>query len=85
MTAAATLGTVRIGTRASLLARTQTQLVADALTARGVEVEIVEISTVGDISQADNTPIAQAGVGVFTSALREALIEERIDVAVHSY
>jgi hydroxymethylbilane synthase len=85
VTAPITLGTVQIGTRASLLAKTQTQLVADALTARGVEVEIVEISTLGDRSQAANTPIAQTGVGVFTSALREALLEGRIDVAVHSY
>ncbi|NMO91856.1 hydroxymethylbilane synthase [Actinomycetospora sp. TBRC 11914] len=85
MTAPTALGTVRIGTRASLLAKTQTQLVADALTARGVDVEIVEISTLGDRSQATNTPIAQTGVGVFTSALREALLEDRIDVAVHSY
>lgn len=85
MTAPTALGTVRLGTRASLLAKTQTRTVADALTARGVDVEIVEISTVGDLSQAANTPIAQAGVGVFTSALREALLEDRIDVAVHSY
>ena len=85
MTAPTTLGTIRIGTRASHLAKTQTGLVADALTARGAEVEIVEISTLGDRSQAANTPISQAGVGVFTSALREALLEGRIDVAVHSY
>ena len=85
MTAPTTLGTIRIGTRASHLAKTQTGLVADALTARGADVEIVEISTLGDRSQAANTPIAQAGVGVFTSALREALLEDRIDVAVHSY
>lgn len=77
--------TIRIGTRASLLARTQTQTVADALTAQGATVEIVEISTSGDRSQAANTPIPQTGVGVFTSALREALLDERIDVAVHSY
>ena len=85
MTAPTTLGTIRIGTRASLLATTQTQLVADALTARGAEVEIVEISTAGDRSQAANTPISQTGVGVFTSALRDALLSDHIDVAVHSY
>jgi hydroxymethylbilane synthase len=78
-------GTIRVGTRASLLAKTQTRTVVDALTALGATVEIVEISTSGDLSQAANTPIAQTGVGVFTSALREALLEDRIDVAVHSY
>lgn len=78
-------GTIRIGTRASLLARTQTQLVADALTERGAEVEIVHIATEGDRSQASGVPIAGTGVGVFTSALRDALLGGRIDVAVHSY
>ncbi|HSK58227.1 MAG TPA: hydroxymethylbilane synthase [Actinomycetospora sp.] len=77
--------TVRIGTRASLLARTQTDIVASALTAAGATVEIVTISTVGDRSQAAGTPIAQTGVGVFVTALREALLADEIDVAVHSY
>ena len=77
--------TVRIGTRASLLARTQTGIVASALTAAGVRVEIVTISTSGDRSQAAGTPIAQTGVGVFVTALREALLADEIDVAVHSY
>ena len=77
--------TVRIGTRASLLARTQTDTVAGALRAAGAEVEVVHISTEGDRTQAAGTPIPQAGVGVFVSALREALLDERIDVAVHSY
>lgn len=46
-------------------------------------VETVFISTAGDRSPA---PLAQiGGTGVFTSALREALLENRIDVAVHSY
>ncbi|HEY2221787.1 hydroxymethylbilane synthase [Actinomycetospora sp.] len=85
MSAPAPPATIRIGTRASLLAKTQTRTVADALTAQGATVEIVEISTSGDRSQAANTPIAQTGVGVFTSALRDALLDERIDVAVHSY
>ena len=77
--------TVRIGTRASLLARTQTDIVASALTAAGATVEIVTISTSGDRSQAAGTPIAQTGVGVFVTALREALLADEIDVAVHSY
>ena len=77
--------TIRIGTRGSLLARTQTGLVADALTAAGVEVEIVTIATDGDRSQATGTPVGQVGVGVFVTALREALLAGEIDVAVHSY
>lgn len=74
---------LRIGTRASALATTQTGMVADQITARlGYEVEIVPISTEGDRSTA---PLASlGGTGVFVSALREALLEDRCDVAVHS-
>jgi hydroxymethylbilane synthase len=61
----------------------QSGLVADALTAAtGRPVELVEIVTAGDRSAA---PVAQLGVGVFVSALREALIAKEIDFAVHSY
>ncbi len=77
--------TIRIGTRASLLARTQTDIVAAALTDAGATVEVVTISTDGDRSQAAGTPIAMDGVGVFVTALRDALLAEEIDVAVHSY
>ncbi|MDD7938153.1 hydroxymethylbilane synthase [Actinomycetospora lutea] len=77
--------TIRIGTRASLLARTQTDLVASALTDAGATVEIVTIATDGDRSQAANTPIPQTGVGVFVTALRDAVLAGEIDVAVHSY
>lgn len=72
--------TLRIGTRASALARTQTDLVAAAL---GVPFEIVHIVTEGDRSAAALTQIG--GTGVFVSALRTALANEEIDVAVHSY
>ena len=72
--------TLRIGTRASALARTQTELVADAL---GVDVEIVPIVTEGDRSSAALTQIG--GTGVFVSALRTALLAGGIDVAVHSF
>jgi hydroxymethylbilane synthase len=72
--------TLRIGTRASALARTQTGSVADAL---GVPVEIVPIVTEGDRSSAALTQIG--GTGVFVSALRTALLDGSIDVAVHSY
>ncbi|MBB4686602.1 hydroxymethylbilane synthase [Amycolatopsis jiangsuensis] len=73
---------IRIGTRGSKLALAQTGTVADALRGTGVEVEIVTVKTPGDLSSA---PISQIGVGVFTSALREALLRKEIDVAVHSY
>jgi hydroxymethylbilane synthase len=72
--------TLRIGTRASALARTQTDSVATAL---GVPVEIVHIVTEGDRSSAAVTQLG--GTGVFVSALRTALLNDEIDVAVHSY
>ncbi|MEV8442539.1 hydroxymethylbilane synthase [Actinosynnema sp. NPDC051121] len=74
--------TLRIGTRGSALALAQTGHVADALREAGATVEIVTISTPGDRSSA---PIAEIGIGVFTSALRDALANGEIDVAVHSY
>ncbi|MBB3662298.1 MULTISPECIES: hydroxymethylbilane synthase [Prauserella salsuginis group] len=73
---------IRIGTRGSKLAVAQTQTIANMLTEAGHEVEIVTVSTPGDRSSA---PIAEIGVGVFTSALREALLADEIDVAIHSY
>ncbi|HEX3792672.1 MAG TPA: hydroxymethylbilane synthase [Pseudonocardiaceae bacterium] len=73
---------LRIGTRGSALALAQTQRVADAIEASGTAVEIVTVSTAGDRSSA---PVAEIGVGVFTSALRDALAAGDIDVAVHSY
>ena len=76
--------TLRLGTRASQLATTQSQAVADAITAAsGVRVELVPISTEGDRSSA---AIAQlGGTGVFVTAIRQALLEGTVDVAVHSY
>jgi len=74
---------IRVGTRASLLARTQSGEVADALTSRlGVDVELVEVTTTGDVSSAPLAVIG--GTGVFVSALREALLAVQVDVAVHS-
>jgi hydroxymethylbilane synthase len=75
--------TLRLGTRASALATTQSGLVADLVRDRlGREVELVEITTEGDTSRA---PLAQiGGTGVFVSALRDALLDGRIDLAVHS-
>jgi hydroxymethylbilane synthase len=74
---------LRLGTRGSALALAQSVLVADAIrTATGNRVELVEIVTSGDRSSA---PVARLGVGVFVSALRDALAAKDIDLAVHSY
>jgi hydroxymethylbilane synthase len=75
---------LRLGTRASQLALTQSQHVADALTASsGVPVEMVHVSTYGDRS---TEAIAQlGGTGVFVSALRDALHAGTVDLAVHSF
>jgi hydroxymethylbilane synthase len=73
---------LRLGTRRSALATTQSQWVADRLAHLGHEVELVEITTEGDRSGEPLTTIG--GTGVFVSAIREALHAGRIDVAVHS-
>lgn len=81
--------TLRLGTRASLLARTQSEQVAADLTkawlerfGEVVEIELVDVSTEGDLNRA---PLASmGGTGVFTSALREALIAGEVDLVVHS-
>jgi hydroxymethylbilane synthase len=73
---------IRLGTRRSKLATVQATWVADELRARGHEVELVPIVTTGDVNRAPLETIG--GTGVFVSALRDALLEQRIDVAVHS-
>ena len=73
---------LRLGSRASVLALAQTEWVADQLRVTGAQVQIVPVRTAGDDSPA---PIAEIGVGVFVSALREALVTGAVDVAVHSY
>lgn len=73
---------IRVGTRPSALAVAQSGHVAQRLRAAGHECELVEISSPGDRSLA---PVVELGVGVFVSSLREALVDGRIDVAVHSY
>lgn len=77
---------VRIGTRASLLARTQSEQVAALIREHlGRETELVEVTTDGDRSQKSGTPLEQSGgTGVFVSALRDALLAGEVDVAVHS-
>jgi hydroxymethylbilane synthase len=73
---------IRIGTRGSLLATTQAGSIRDALIAKGHRAELVIITTAGDRS---SKPIAEIGVGVFTAALREAIDDGQVDIAVHSY
>lgn len=75
--------TLRLGTRASALATTQSGHVADLIRQRlGREVELVTITTEGDVNTA---PLATlGGTGVFVSALRDALLRGEVDVAVHS-
>jgi hydroxymethylbilane synthase len=83
-TTGTTTGTLRLGTRASALARTQSQTVADAITAAtGTQVELVHIVTHGDTSSAAIADLG--GTGVFVTALREALLAGAVDLAVHSY
>ncbi len=72
-----------LGTRRSLMAMTQSGLVADVLRARtGHEVELVGVTTTGDVSKAN---VAQmGGTGVFVNALRDKLLAGEVDFAVHS-
>ena len=84
MTGGTLTPTLRLGTRASTLARTQSQAVADAITAAtGTPVELVHIVTEGDRSSAAIPQLG--GTGVFVTAIRRALVKGSIDLAVHSY
>lgn len=75
---------VRVGTRASVLALTQTGHVADALTRLGAgEHELVHVRTDGD--RLAGSLATLGGTGVFVTALRDALLDGRCDVAVHSF
>jgi hydroxymethylbilane synthase len=76
---------LRIGTRGSLLAKTQTQMVADALARAnpGLQTELITITTSGDRHR--EGPLQNAGgKGLFVKELQQALMEKRIDLAVHS-
>lgn len=75
--------TLRLGSRRSPMAIAQSRQVADMITERtGRQVEIVGVTTLGDVSRAQLTQIG--GTGVFVSALREALLSGEVDLAVHS-
>jgi hydroxymethylbilane synthase len=75
---------LRIGTRGSLLAKWQAESVRKQLFAiAGVEAEIVIIKTAGDKMQ--QAPLTQiGGKGIFIKELEDALLDESIDLAVHS-
>jgi len=74
----------RLGTRGSLLALTQSQWVAAALeTNGGPRVEVAVIRTVGD-ERLDQPLHEISGQGLFTRELDEALLSERVQLAVHS-
>ena len=74
---------IRLGTRGSELARTQSGHVADALRALGHEVDLVIVKTEGDVST--GSLVAEGGTGLFAAALRHALLAGEVDIAVHSY
>src|SRR5690349_11775810 len=74
---------LRIGTRDSELAVWQAQQVKQLLAAQGVNSELVYIKSEGDIDL--KTPLYEMGVqGIFTRSLDIALLNKRIDIAVHS-
>ncbi len=75
---------VRIGTRDSRLALWQAELVSHKLSAAGYQTELIHIKSDGDINLI--TPLYELGVqGIFTKVLDAALLEHKIDIAVHSY
>lgn len=75
--------TIRIGTRESELALWQAKTVQSQLEAQGYSTELVPIKSEGDIIL--NQPLYEIGItGLFTRTLDIALIEKRIDIAVHS-
>lgn len=76
-------GTLRLGTRGSRLALWQTEWVRTALDRIGVRSEIVVIKTQGD-AEVDRPLHQLEGKGFFTKEIEQALLENRIDVAVHS-
>jgi hydroxymethylbilane synthase len=74
---------IRVGSRGSRLALTQAELASARLRAPGIEIALVPITTAGDRDR--TKPFGEIGSrGVFVKELEEALLDHRIDVAVHS-
>ena len=75
---------VRIGTRSSPLAMWQAKWVARLIQAKGLDTTIVRIDSAGD--QDGTQPLYEMNIqGIFTKALDQALLDDRIDIAVHSF
>ena len=75
---------IRLGTRASLLARWQADWVASRLRELEIEVTLVPIVTHGDQQQSAVSIAALGNQGVFTKEIQHALLSDQIDLAVHS-
>ena len=74
---------VRVGSRGSRLALTQAERALSFLRAPGIELVLLPITTAGDRDR--SRPFGEIGSrGVFVKELEEALLDRRIDVAVHS-
>lgn len=76
------MATIRVGTRGSKLALWQAEWVAAQLRQRGHEVELMIVSTQGDISTMSLSEVG--GQGLFTKEIQRDLIAGKVDVAVHS-
>jgi len=76
---------IRLATRGSRKAVTQSEGVRSALAHRGIESELVIVDTHGDRTQSANIPLHHiGGQGVFTKEVQEAVLDGRADAAVHS-
>jgi hydroxymethylbilane synthase len=74
---------IRVGSRGSRLALTQAELASARLRGPGIEIALVPITTAGDRDR--TRPFGEIGArGVFVKEIEEALLDGRIDVAVHS-
>src|SRR6187551_1647470 len=74
---------IRVGSRGSRLALTQAELACERLRGQGIEIALVPITTAGDRDR--TKPFGEISErGVFVKELEEALLDGRIDVAVHS-
>jgi hydroxymethylbilane synthase len=73
---------IRLGTRQSALALWQAEYISNSLRTLGHDVQLVKITTSGDVS---TTPLGESGgQGVFTKEIQKALLDNRCDLAVHS-